>query len=70
MTRRKNRIGQWAEDNLDYWAYVAMAAFFVWQAANADDRSSLFYLFAAGYLLIHAHGRRILAAVKKRDVTP
>ena len=32
-------------------------------------RGSMFYLFTAAFLLIHAHGRRILAAIKKREVS-
>lgn len=53
-------------DAVDYWFMMALAVASVWMAWQADDRDSLFYLFGATYLLIHAHGRRILSAVKKQ----
>lgn len=54
--------------DVDYWLTVAVAVFSVWRAGQVDDdRSSLFLLFGAAYLLIHAHGRRILAAIKKQE---
>lgn len=66
----KSAFLDWADDSLDYWLTVALAVFSVWRAGQVDDdRSSLFLLFAAAYLLIHAHGRRILAAVKKNQET-
>lgn len=56
------------EDALSYWLTVAVAAFSVWRAGQVDDdRSSIFLLFAAAYLLIHAHGNRILATIKKQQ---
>lgn len=55
------------EADIHYWMTVTTAVFFVWRAGVSDDRGSLFLLFGAAYLLIHAHGRRILAAIKERD---
>lgn len=60
-------VDHWDEDAFNYWTTVALAVFFVWHSGAVDDRARLVYLFGAAYLLIHAHGRRILAAVKQRD---
>lgn len=61
-------IDRFDEAAMDYWLTVAVAVFCVWRAGQLeDDRGSLFLLFAAAYLLIHAHGRRILTAIKEQS---
>jgi hypothetical protein len=54
------------EDSINYWLHVALAVIFVWRAGQVDDKGCIFLLFGAAYLLIHAHGRRILSAIKKQ----
>lgn len=53
-------------DAVDYWFMIALAMASVWMAWQAHDRDSLFHLFGATYLIIHAHGRRILSAVNRQ----
>ena len=54
-------------DDVTYWLTIALAVFWVWRADQVDDHKALFLLFGAAYLIIHAHGRRILAEIKKRN---
>lgn len=54
-------------DDVEYWCTIATAVWSVWLAGQADDHDSLFYLFGATYIIIHAHGRRILKAIKAQE---
>jgi hypothetical protein len=53
--------------DVDYWFNVAVAVFFAWKASASDDRAAMFLLFAASFFLIHAHGHRILEAIKEQE---
>lgn len=66
MSNKKTWIKRWGDDAIGFWLNVALAVFLVWRAGQVhDDRDSVFYLFAATFVLIHAHGFRILAEIKK-----
>jgi hypothetical protein len=57
--------------NFDYWCNIALATIFVIIAGFKDDpEGQMFLLFAATYLVIHAHGNRILSAINNRNDTP
>lgn len=45
---------------------IAVAVFFVWKASESDDRKAMFLLFAAAFMIIHAHGVRIHATIKDK----
>ena len=52
---------------MSYWFNIAVAVFLVWLASQRDDRGAMFLLFAAAFMIIHAHGYRIYEAVKARS---
>lgn len=52
---------------IGYWLNIAVAVFFVWRASESDDRGAMFLLFAAAFVIIHAHGFRIHEAVKDKN---
>jgi len=63
MSKRK-----FGGDDVTYWSSTAVAVWMVWLATGAHtDRSAMFYLFAAAFMLIHAHGRRIHSAIKNQS---
>ena len=63
MSKRK-----FSGDDVTYWSSTAVAVWSVWLAIGArTDRSAMFYLFAAAFMLIHAHGRRIHSAINNQS---
>lgn len=52
---------------IGYLLNTACAVFFIWRASEANDRGAMFLLFAAAFMIIHAHGSRIHAAIKDKN---
>ena len=54
----------------EYWAsiFVAVALVFI-AIGQTESMDREIGLFSAGYVILHAHGRRILAAIKANTTT-
>ncbi|MEJ1195062.1 hypothetical protein [Pseudarthrobacter sp. CCNWLW207] len=49
---------------MEYWATIAVAVLQVLLSFEDEGTDLVYRLFGAGFLILHAHGRRILAAVR------
>lgn len=59
------RVGKLNPDTVEYWASIAMAVLWILVSGQASEDGRIYFLFGAGFTILHAHGRRILAAIKQ-----
>lgn len=57
------------EAGIEYWSTIGVAVLNITLSTNDEGSELIYRLFGAGYLIIHAHGRRILAAVREERNT-
>lgn len=55
------------EAEVEYWSTIAVVVITILLSSGVTGNDLTYRLFGAGYMIIHAHGRRILAAVRQLD---
>lgn len=59
------RIRNTSPATVEYWFTIGFAVVWILLSRDMSGNDLIYRLFGSGYMIIHAHGRRILAAIRE-----